>query len=75
VDASDLAFFTSNELIDELLRRTTFQGVVVHSEEEHRGGEWTGQRMFKVRYSQDFNAETARRLLEVVASHLDRNEC
>src|SRR5436190_1642321 len=35
-----LELYTTRELIEELMRRTTFLGVVVHSEEELRNGAW-----------------------------------
>ncbi len=66
----DLEFFATEELIDELLRRTTFQGVVVHSREEAKNQDWDGERMFSVRFNGNFEAQEAGRLLEVVSRHL-----
>jgi hypothetical protein len=73
MSATDLSFCTSKELIDELMRRTTFLGVVVHAEEELRG-EWKGDRMFNVRFNANMDANQASRLLDVVAEHMDLHQ-
>ena len=75
VHESDLAFHTTQELIDELLRRKTFLGVVIRSEQEYRCGDWGDERIFKVHFNENLNAAQAGRLLDVVASHLSRNDC
>ena len=72
---SELAFFTNQELIDELLRRQTFLGVVVQSEDEHRDRDWGGDKYFKVRFNNNLKPLQACRLLAVVADHIDRNAC
>jgi hypothetical protein len=69
---SDLSFCTTAELIGELMRRTTFMGIVVHSEREHRGAEWGEARVFKVHFSGNLARGQAGRLLEVVAEHIER---
>lgn len=70
--SSDLTFVSTQELIAELLRRTSFLGVIVHSEEEHRG-EWQGDTMFNVRFNSNLTAEEASRLLDTVAEYMDLN--
>jgi hypothetical protein len=67
----DLAFFTTPELIEELMRRQTFLGVVVHSEQEFKGAAWGAERVFKVRFNAHLDAERVARLLDVIAAHLD----
>jgi hypothetical protein len=69
----ELELYTSQELIAELLRRKTFLGVVVHSKEEHKAGEWNGEGVFKVHFNSNLDACGARRLLGAVADLLDRN--
>lgn len=71
MDPSDLSLFTSAELIDELMRRRTFLGVVVHSEEEFKGTRWGPERIFKVRFNRNLDAARAGRLLDVVGDHLE----
>jgi hypothetical protein len=70
MDLSDLALFTTSELIDELLRRKTFLGVVVHSEAELKARGWEGTRVFKVRHNENLSPTEAGRLLDVVAEHM-----
>ncbi len=69
---AELAFATTTELVEELLRRKTFLGVVVHAESEHRDAAWKGDKVFKVRFNSNLDTEQAGRLLEVIAAHLDR---
>jgi hypothetical protein len=68
---SELAFFTTQELISELLSRQTFLGVVVHSEQEYRGGGWGQERMFQVSYNGNLDSVQAARLLDTVAEYID----
>jgi len=59
------AFFTTKELIEELMRRKTFLGVVVHSEQELRGPHWTGEKMFQVHLNENLDPAQASRLLDM----------
>ena len=68
-----LELYTTRELVDELLRRKTFLGVIVHSEEELKRA-WQGERMFKVRFNDNLNAGEACRLLGRVAEYMERTE-
>jgi len=72
---SELDFFTTRELIDELMRRKTFLGVVVHSEQELRSPHWTGEKIFKVHLNENLDAAQASRLLDIVAEHMDQDPC
>jgi hypothetical protein len=67
---SELELYGTQELIDELLRRTTFQGVIVHAADEAKQAEWEGERVFKVRFNANLATEEAGRLLDVVGQHL-----
>jgi hypothetical protein len=67
----ELAFFTSQELIDELMRRNTFLGVVVHSEEEVKSDRWSGERYFKVHFNGNLDAPQACRLLGTVSEYME----
>ncbi len=68
-----LELATTRQLLDELMRRKTFLGVVVHSEEEHKGP-WRGERMFKVRYTENLSGGEACRLLERIAEYMEKTE-
>jgi hypothetical protein len=69
--ASELAFHTTQELIEELMRRHTFCGVVVQAEDEQRRTGWSEERMFKVHYNQNLDSGRASRLLDVVAEYMN----
>jgi hypothetical protein len=67
---SELAFYTTDELIQEIMRRQTFCGVVVQASDEQRRTSWSAERIFKVHYNQNLDSERASRLLDVVAAHM-----
>lgn len=71
---ADLEFCTTQELIHELMRRKTFLGVVIHSEEELRGARWTGERIFKVHFNSNLDSDQACGLLDAIVNHLERHD-
>ncbi len=70
----DLELFSTQELINELLRRTAFQGVIVHAHGGAKSRNWTGERIFSVRFNENLGAAEAGRLLDVVSQHLVSSE-
>jgi hypothetical protein len=68
---SDLAFYTTQELIEELMRRQTFCGVVVHSADDQKREVWGDERMFKVHFNQNLDSTRVSRLLDTVSEYLD----
>jgi hypothetical protein len=72
---SELAFFTTQELIAELVRRTTFLGVVIHAEGGLKDENWSGERVFKVDFNSNLSSSEARRLLDAVAEYMSWNHC
>src|SRR5262245_36792205 len=72
VALSELELCTSRELIEELMRRKTFLGIVIHAEEELKSPEWTGERVFTVHMNANFVRAEAGRLLEIIAEHTHR---
>ncbi|MFO0888679.1 MAG: hypothetical protein U0790_05960 [Isosphaeraceae bacterium] len=72
MNPTDLELFSTADLIDELLRRTTFQGVVIHSHDEARSPHWSGERIFRVRHNANFDTEQVGRLLDVVSQYIAR---
>ena len=66
----DLAFYTTQELIAELLNRKTFLGVIVHSEKELKGDHWGEERIFKVNFNSNLDTGRVSRLLDRVAGYL-----
>jgi len=69
-----MEWFGTEELIEELLSRTTFQGVVVHAEDEARVREWHGERVFRVRFNANLGTEEVGRLLDVVRQKIEERE-
>jgi len=69
---SELEWCTTQELIQELIRRRTFLGVVVHSEPDLKAEQWSGERVFTVHHNANLGAAEAGRLLEVIAGHMER---
>lgn len=68
--AGDLELYSSQELIDELMRRATFQGVIIHARDGVKSQNWTGERVFRVRYNGNLDQAQAGRLLEVVSRYM-----
>ncbi len=66
----DLDYYSTEELINAVLRHTTFQGVIVHSRDEAKNPNWRGERVFAVRLNANLKTDEAGRLLDVVSRHL-----
>jgi len=67
---TDLELASTRELIDELMRRRTFLGVIVHSEQELTQPAWDDERVFKVHFNGNLDTSSAGRLLQRVASSI-----
>lgn len=70
MESTGLEFYTVTELIAELMRRRTFLGVVVHSEEELKNRDWGEERTFKVHYNSNLEVLEAGRLLDALAERI-----
>ena len=68
---ADLELYSTQELIHELVRRQTFLGVIIQSEEECKDRNWGPERVFQVHYNSNLTALEASRLLDVVAEYID----
>jgi len=75
VHESDLAFYPTQDLVNELMRRKTFLGVIVHSQSEFKQQKWGPERTFKVQFNSNLTSAEASRLLETVADYMDSNPC
>jgi hypothetical protein len=73
MEPSPLELYTTRELVQELMRRQTFLGVVVHAEQELRGP-WRGERIFEVHFNSNLQAEQAARLLEAVTERMGQTD-
>jgi hypothetical protein len=69
MNPAPIEFYTTAELVDELMRRRTFLGVVIHSEQELRG-EWPGEGTFQVHFNNNLDHTQASRLLDAVAQYM-----
>jgi hypothetical protein len=65
---SDLELYTSEQLIQELLSRTTFVGVVIRSENEAKGV--SGHRCFRVDSSANLSYEQTLTILDGLVGQL-----
>ena len=74
MNAGELELIDTRDLIDELLRRTTFQGVIVHAVEGAKERHWDGERLFAVRHNASLDTEEAGRLLVVVSQYIGAGE-
>lgn len=67
----ELELYATEDLLEEVLRRSSFHGVVVHSRDaagNHRAE--SEEHTFSVRFNQNFETEEVRRLLDVVSRRL-----
>jgi hypothetical protein len=68
--STDLAFYTSDELIRELIQRNTFYGCVIQSAGDHKADQWD-ERIFRVHFNQNLDRTCTGRLLHRLAEHLN----
>jgi hypothetical protein len=69
MNPAPIEFYTTKELVNELMRRRTFLGVVIHSEKELKG-EWPGEGTFQVHFNSNLDGGQACRLLDAVAQYM-----
>ena len=74
MQSPELAFCTTQELIEELMRRNTFQGVVVHADDELKHEDTDGTKIFKVHLNANLSTTQASRILETVAAYIDQDD-
>ncbi len=67
---NNLELATTKELVDELLTRSTFQGIVIHATDAYKGGEWGNEKDFLIHMNDNLSNEERVRVLETFADHL-----
>ncbi len=72
MDLDSLELRSTTELVEELLRRSTFQGVIIHSYDEAKSRDWSGERIFRVRHNSNLDTDEVGRLLDIVSQHIAR---
>jgi len=70
MEPADLELFTTKQLIAELLRRQTFQGVVIHAEDTPRTLRWDGERFFQLHFNANLTRDQICNLLGAVADYV-----
>lgn len=70
MNAKELELFGTQDLINELLSRTTFQGVIVHAVDGAKHRHWNGERLFAVHHNANLDTEEAGRLLDVISQDI-----
>jgi hypothetical protein len=71
MDMNELALHSTQELVDELLRRQSFYGVIVQAADDNRRNDWPEERIFKVQFNRNLDPDRAARLLDVVAEYMN----
>ncbi len=72
--AGELELFATQDLIDELLRRTSFQGVIIHADGGAKTRHWDGERCFTVSHNTNLHTEEAGRLLSAIGDFITSRE-
>ena len=75
MESTELAFVSTQDLIAELMRRQTFLGVVIHSENEAKEVGWKEEQRFKVHFNHHLDVKSASRLLEAVSEYMTLYPC
>lgn len=70
MNPGELELFSTPDLVAELVRRTTFQGVVVHAVNGAKDPNWEGERLFSVHHNANLATEEVGRLLDVVGQFM-----
>jgi hypothetical protein len=74
----ELSLYTAEELIDELMGRSTFQGIVIRAEDSYKGGPWKGEQTYKASWTSNLGDARIEQVLEQVAQgvrrHNERNQ-
>lgn len=66
----ELELHATEDLLDELLRRHSFKGVVIHSHDAVDNHAEPDETTFRVRFNGHFQTEEVGRLLDVVSRRL-----
>lgn len=66
----NLELYTTEEMVEEIINRTTFLGVVIQSEEDCKNKNWYGKKAFKIHWNNNLNNKEVADILENMASSL-----
>lgn len=74
MESSDLELATSQALVDELMRRKTFLGVIIQSRDELKADSWKRDQIFTVHHNSNLSSGQVHRLLDTIADYLDEDK-
>jgi hypothetical protein len=63
-EINDLEFYSIEELINEIIKRKTFQGIIIHTEGDCKENKWRGIKDFKVHWNNNLQKHEASQILE-----------
>jgi hypothetical protein len=66
----ELELYATEDLIEELLGRSTFQGVVIHSRDAAGNHPEPDETTYSVRFNRNFQTEEVGRLLDILSRRL-----
>lgn len=71
IPVNELALATNEELIDELVLRGTFVGMVIRCQDDLRGAPWDGEeRYFTISSNDNMSDKQRFKVLMTIAEHL-----
>jgi hypothetical protein len=70
MEAGDLELVPTQQLINELVSRRTFLGVIIHSDKDCRNTEWGSDRNFRVHFNGNLDAAQVPLLLDRIAEYV-----
>jgi hypothetical protein len=65
----DIELCSNDELVDELVRRTSFAGIIIRSVKEGKGEQITIHQNWDITYSNGFENQEVANLLEDAVAH------
>ena len=71
---TDLSLVPAGDLIAELMRRTTFLGVVIQATQDYKG-KWPAEQDFRVHFNDNLDLDKTSGLLDAVSRYIDLHHC
>lgn len=68
-----LELYTTKEMIEEIINRTTFQGIMILSENDCKDPKWCGKKTFGVHWNNNLTNKEVVDILESTAFSLREN--
>ena len=65
-----LEFYTTEDLIKEIINRTTFQGIILQAENDCKNKNWRGKKTFKIHWNENLTKKEVIEILQSTAESL-----